>query len=266
MPQDEQPHECDLFLFSSHSEYQVNRSLKAFARLGSSNTDGWGIGYYRDDQSRVIRSSEPACDPNVRDPNRQVAKELQCACDLIESKVVISHLRRISRGNSRVENNHPFKLHFLDNDWLMIHNGTASRNDLVPRSEQLILNSDSDSPRIFEFLRSRIIDYMEGDPRHSLIEAVRSAFSALLEADPRGSFNIILTNGYLSFAFIHWRDFYLFSNEKASGNTIRLTTLNLDDGGPGGREPLIFKALPGKKAKMLVFSGETLVFNGDIPK
>ncbi len=60
MPVTEGLHECDLFLLSSHHSYYANRSLGNFARLGRSNMDGWGVGYYLNGGANVLRSAEPA--------------------------------------------------------------------------------------------------------------------------------------------------------------------------------------------------------------
>jgi len=260
MPNHELDHECDLFLFSSHSSYLVNRSLQKFAELGQRNINGWGIGYYNEGEYRLIKSKRPASD------NGRISDEFITASKLIESHVVIGHLRLTSAGDNRVENNHPFYLRFLNYDWLFVHNGTARNQNLVPYDQQLILNSTNDSPRVFEFIRTKILDYLGEKPSRSLIEAVRYAFSSLLEADPNGKFNIILTNGHLSFALIHWRSFYLYTNEKEGGNTIRLSTLKIGASHQTNDPPYEFKPLPNKLAKMLVFNGDSLIFNGDIPK
>jgi hypothetical protein len=50
---------------------------------------------------------------------------------------------------------------------------------------------------------------MDGWGIGGLIAACRRAYRSLLDQDPTGKFNLILSNGYLTFAFVHWRDFYL---------------------------------------------------------
>lgn len=228
-------HECDLFLFSSFQPYTVNRSLKNFARLGERNINGWGIGYYSNGESKVVRSNRRALDDY-----ETISDGFTYSCDVIESNVVLGHLRLSSAGDNRVQNNHPFKLHFLDYDWLFIHNGTARNRELVNRNDRVILDSNNDSPRVFEFLSFKIMEYLEETPKRSLIEAVRYAFSSLLEEDSDGSFNIVLTNGNLSFVLIHWRPFYLYKNEKGRGNTLRLSTLPVDRHDQRSSEQLVF--------------------------
>jgi predicted glutamine amidotransferase len=87
-------------------------------------------------------------------------------------------LRRSSGSSQRRENNHPFRLDFLGYDWLLIHNGSARQYErLVPENERLLLESDNDSARVFEFLRHKIIDRYLSRPQRSLIEACRSAYA-----------------------------------------------------------------------------------------
>jgi predicted glutamine amidotransferase len=253
MPQEQ--HECDLFLMSSNNSYHANNSLADFARLGSRNINGWGIGFYQDGRSRVVKSELRAVeDGNINNTFAKVS-------EVVSSNIILGHLRFTSRGSNIPQNNHPFQLKFLDYDWLLIHNGSVSSGiNLVPLERQLLLDSNSDSPRVFEFLRERIIDYMMSEPKRSLIEACRTAYGKLLDKDENGTYNVILSNGYLSFIFIHWRPFYLLHREKEAGDTAIISTIRLNQ-----REEWIeFKKLGSKRAKMLVFCGPTLILNGDV--
>jgi glutamine amidotransferase len=255
MPKTDTAHECDLFLLSSHHPYYGDRILPAFAQQGSRNIHGWGIGSYVNGRAQVLRRPEPA----LKDEN--LSAEFGVAIEAVSSPIILGHLRLASKGSRRRENNHPFRLHFLDYDWLLIHNGSAQQHEkLVARDKRLLLESDNDTARIFEFLRSEIVAYYLSRPKRSLIEACRSAFRKLLETDHQGTFNLILSNGHLTFVFVHWRTFYLLHREKASGDVALVSTLKLTD----EEEWVEFKRLEGKEAKLLVFSGPTLAFNGDI--
>ncbi len=255
MPQ--QDHECDLFLMSSHYTYDANNALTEFARRGARNIHGWGIGSYVGGVARVLRSELAATE------GATLSREFSIAIQAVSSPVILGHLRLTSRGATRVENNHPFTLNFLGCDWLCIHNGSATAHEqLVPSAERLITDANNDTPRVFEFLRKQVLDYLAAGPTKSLIEAFRSAFEKLLEADPKGKFNLIISNGHLSFAFVHWRPFYLLHREKGPGDAALISTLKLTD----HETWITFERLSNRKAKMLVFSGPTLVFNADVPK
>ncbi len=129
----------------------------------------------------------------------------------------------------------------------------------MPTGERILSESDNDTARVFEYLRQRIIEYA-ANPKHSLIEAVRKAFASLLDTDPQGKFNLILSNGNVTFALTHWREFHLLRRKKGMGDATLLSTLRLTDNG----EWLTFERLPDKRAKMLVFSGPSLLLNTDI--
>jgi hypothetical protein len=100
-----------------------------------------------------------------------------------------------------------------------------------------------------------------GPRQHSLIEACRRAFGKLLEFDPQGQFNLILSNGHLTFVFVHWRPFYLLHRPKQTGNVALISTLKLTN----HEEWIEVNKLPGKQAKMLVFGSPSLVLNDHIP-
>jgi len=252
-------HECDLFLLSSHRAYAATRALPEFARRGARNVHGWGIGSYVEADAHVLRSEQPAL--AGEDAPADLSREFAIAVEAVSSPVILGHLRLASRGTTRrKENSHPFKLNFLGYDWLLVHNGTAQDPQrLSPPHEHLLTDSDSDTPRVFEFLRRRIIEYL-ASPKKSLIEACRSAYATLLDTDA-GTFNLILSNGHLSFVFIHWRPFYVLERTKDRGDTALVSTLRLT----GNEDWQEFHARRSRKAKMLVFSGPTLVLNGDVP-
>jgi predicted glutamine amidotransferase len=254
---DDGMHECDLFLMSSHHAYAAQRALPKFARKGSRNMDGWGIGYYAAGEGRVLRSADAALDPTRGD----VSREFAIAVQAVSSPVLLGHLRLSSHGAVRPENNHPFKLGYLGYDWLLIHNGTAQRaEELVPREERLLQESTCDSARVAEFLRLEIMGYTVGQPKHSLIHAVRRAFTLLLQRPDPGSLNLILSNGQLTFVLIHWRMFHLLNRGKGAGDVALLSTIKLTD----DEEWLPIDPQHGRNPKMLVFSGHTLAYNGDL--
>lgn len=206
-------HECDLFLLSSHQDYFADNALTRFADRGSGNIHGWGIAGYRRGRANVLRSADPAIDRS----NGDLSREFYMAAKAVSSPTILGHLRLISAGTVSEFNSHPFKLSFLGYDWTMVHNGTASDYEtLVPHDERLLLESNNDSARVFEFLRKRIIEYYLENSRRSLIGGCRKAYSELLETG--GKFNIILSNGRISFVFIHFRPFYLLNREKQMGD------------------------------------------------
>lgn len=255
------PHDCDLFLMTGHFPYVADRLLPEFARIGRPNIDGWGIGCYVNGIAKVVRSDQPATQSNGY--KHEVSSAFLKAVEATSSPITLGHLRSTSSGETRVENNHPFKLSFLGYDWLLIHNGTG-RDDLIPRQERLLLESNSDTPRIFEFLRKEIINLYLSDTDESLINACSGAFRKLLLHDPYGSFNIIMSNGYLSFVFVHWRPFYILAREKTSGDVAFVTTIERLTRQLSQEEWKKIDCIGESGAVMLVFSGPTLAYREEV--
>src|SRR3712207_724612 len=133
----ETDHECDLFLLSSHHPYTANHALASFAQRGLRNVHGWGIGSYVDGATRVLRSADPAL-TYAASEGRLLSREFAVAMQAIASPTILGHLRLTSCGETRVENNHPFTLPFLGYQWLLVHNGTARRHDLVPYERRIL--------------------------------------------------------------------------------------------------------------------------------
>ena len=69
-----------------------------------------------------------------------------------------------------------------------------------PPGHRILTESDSDTPHV-SILASRIIEYMAASPKHGLIEACRRAYRELLQQEPNGKLNLIMSNGHLSFCF-----------------------------------------------------------------
>ena len=97
-------------------------------------------------------------------------------------------------------------------------------------------------------------------PVKSLIKACQKAYEELLDADPDGAFNLILSNGFISLVFIHWRPFYLLHRVKSPGDALFISTLRLNE----HEEWIKFNRLNNRRAKMLVVSGNSIIFNGNI--
>src|SRR5437763_1733423 len=99
-----QDHECVLFLLSSHRSYLADRILPEFARQGARNIHGWGLGTYADDHAIVVRRSESATEET------SLGREFATAVEAMTGTTILGHLRLTSRGRTRRENNHPFRL------------------------------------------------------------------------------------------------------------------------------------------------------------
>jgi len=80
-----------------------------FAKLGQSNPDGWGLGYFVDGQAEVHKHELPA---QGAIPAGQAEIEAR-------SRLFVAHVRRGSRAPRARKNTHPFSL----GNWLFAHTG-----------------------------------------------------------------------------------------------------------------------------------------------
>lgn len=193
-----------MFGFRSAVPSKAHRSLVAADNaLGAQSRlhpDGWGIGWFVDDEAYVIKSANAAhaCDRFNRASGR------------LESQTFLVHVRRATVGVTDHLNAHPFR----HGRWLFAHNGTIFDFDLMEPwlLDQIddvfrpLLLGDTDSERLFYFLLSRLLAAGVDRTGRSTSDATlvgRVVREALLELDrvaiERGArrpiVNVLLTDG-----------------------------------------------------------------------
>ncbi len=146
---------CRLFGFRSVVPGRAHRSLmdaeNALARQSTRHPDGWGIGWYVDEDAYIVKSQTAAhaCDRFKR------------ASSALSSHTMIVHVRKATVGTIDHLNAHPFRF----GRWVMAHNGTIfgfedglkewmlARIDDDLRTQIL---GDTDSEHLFYYLLSAI--------------------------------------------------------------------------------------------------------------
>jgi predicted glutamine amidotransferase len=229
---------CDLLIMSSAEEYKAPYTLQDFAICGNRNCDGWGVGYFNENGQAVIRKSRAAAfNPNSDDIDDQYLELSKSA----RSKSMVGHLRLTSCGITCDQNCHPYKLNFLGRDWIFAHNGTCRRIVDYRTPHQRIEESTTDSARIFEYLRDRIITkyQVSSDTPRSLFGVVADAILDLLNTydsmEPLSdNFNLVLCTSRLLFVFMHHRPFYVLQRPKIGSDALIITTC--EDGLTDGEE------------------------------
>lgn len=218
---------CELLAIASSYPYKANKAIPAFAVLGQHNADGWGICHFRNNKAIIQKSSHAAFDGNTID------RELEVVSKQAEGNVIIGHVRYTSSGITDSCHSHPFVLDFLNQDWAFIHNGTCHDIESYRTKRKRLKNVTSDSARIFEFLRDKILTNNEklGFKAFELFSAVEHAALDLLNTFD-GGYNFMLTNGKILFSFSHHRPFWLLHRSKLLGDATLLTTIDhgLTDG------------------------------------
>jgi glutamine amidotransferase len=156
---------------------------------GCENPDGWGLGWYVEDQAAPYRYRTATPMPLDHDG--------VAALDGLESGRFVAHVRHKSPGApTDVEGNAPF----VDGPWLFAHNGIvadyldgvgdAMRATLSPDRRRR-LSGKADSELLFGLVMDRIDAGME--PAKALIDVIEPLSGP---ARDRGRFNLLLVDGH----------------------------------------------------------------------
>lgn len=197
---------CRMFGFRSAVPSRAHRSLveaeNALSTQSTLHPDGWGIGWFVDDDAYVVKASSAA----------HACERFQRASVRLTSHTFLVHVRKATVGLVDPANAHPFRF----GRWLFAHNGTLFGFEqlrawlepkILPQLRPLVLG-DTDSEHLFYYLLSELeragIDRTGRRPSDALLvgEVVRGALLAIDERAreldlERPIANILLTDGRL---------------------------------------------------------------------
>jgi len=147
---------CRLYGFRSAVPSKAHRSLaeaeNALARQSLQHPDGWGIGWFVEDDAYVVRSANAA---HACERFRKISATLS-------SHTMIGHVRRATVGTIDHLNAHPFRY----GRWVFAHNGTIFSFDVlkdwieagIDEGFRPLILGDTDSEHLFYFLLSAMAD------------------------------------------------------------------------------------------------------------
>jgi glutamine amidotransferase len=198
-----------MFGFRSVLSSRPHRSLvaaeNALAAQARTQPDGWGIGWFDQEDAQVVRSASAA----------HACQHFLRASQRLESHTFLVHLRKATVGSAHALNAHPFR----SGSWLFCHNGTLHGfrqlqpwmiSDTPAELARRVLG-ETDSEHLFYWLLGRLeragIDPRGRQPADSdqVAALVRQALldldqRASQEGLPRPLLNVLLTDGRLLFA------------------------------------------------------------------
>ena len=189
---------CDLLAACFSSEHRAPRTLYKFMckSIERGDVDDWGVGFFLSNKRAVVVKD---ADIEIEEQDINTAFKLVINC--VESEIILVHFRLASRRELYgPKYAHPFKDELLMNEWIFAHNG-YSESILDYKTPRYRLHEDPrfDSPRIFEFLRDRMIEYSEEYKTGSLYGAVRYAVNRLYEEYGDGTYNFVLADSNVLF-------------------------------------------------------------------
>ncbi|MBI4644251.1 MAG: class II glutamine amidotransferase [Deltaproteobacteria bacterium] len=240
---------CDLFALSASRSYTAATSLPLFAVRGRANVHGWGIGFFRNSMPVVEKSGEKVfTDGRLHGSFQRLAR-------VVNSPIIVAHIRYKSSGAVDECHAHPFTLDFWGQSWIFAHNGKAPAIEPYSSRCEPRLEAKSDSARILEFLRDC---FMEAEPRRPhtpFIQVLKEALGRLLHDYP-GEYNFLLTNGKVLWAFTNHRQFLLLKGSQKLEEALLLTTI---DEGLSPEDWKRIVARPGSGGKILLIAGGDLL-------
>lgn len=192
---------CELLAMSARQPATVSFSLDAFSRhggLSGPHEDGWGVAYLEGRDARLIREPAPAA-------SSACVRFIETYP--IRSRLVLSHIRRATRGKVTLENTQPFARELGGRLHLFAHNGDldASSPPALPLGRFRPLG-ETDSERAFCALLARLEPLWLRDADPPTLEERRQVvvgFASDLRG--RGVANFLYTDGELLFAHGHER-------------------------------------------------------------
>lgn len=210
---------CDLFALSAATNYSAPKSLPIFASKAGRNMDGWGIGYFKKGRAYVEKSAAWAYrEGRFHDSFQRLAR-------VIASKFIIAHVRLRTSGPIDECHAHPFVVRLKGQDWIFAHNGKAPAIESYRGTTVQLDEAVSDSARTFEYLLDGLSARYEGRREvPDLFSAVAETSRQLVEEYP-GSYNYVLSNGWVLFAFSNHRQFMLLKESRNLEGGLLLTTV-----------------------------------------
>jgi glutamine amidotransferase len=186
---------------SSRFPADVRFSLEAFSRrggLGGRNKDGWGLAYYVDRDVRLVKeahqAADSACIRFIQDHP-------------LTSSIVMSHIRRATRGAVVMKNCQPFQRELGGTVHLFAHNGDLDPDTLRGHMHLEAFHpvGETDSEYAFCALLERLRASWLHDGRPALAERreIVARFAAELRAF--GPANFLYSDGDALFVHGHIR-------------------------------------------------------------
>lgn len=140
---------CELLGMSTNEPTDICFSFSGLIPRGGStgpHKDGWGICFYEGKGCRMFHDPQPSA-------QSEMAKFLKKYP--IQSKLVISHIRKANRGRVCLENTHPFLRQLWGCNWTFAHNGQLKGIKKWPLREYFPIGT-TDSEHAFCWLLDQI--------------------------------------------------------------------------------------------------------------
>lgn len=245
---------CDIFALSAGANYTAQQYLPVFAEKGRRNMSGWGIGFFRENQALVEKSSEKVYD------SEHVHESFQRLARVVDSRIIISHISCPLSGVDHAAPSYPFSLSFLDHVWLFVHIGTIEGIENYKTVNEPRIDVDAYPARVFEYLRDQLMSSLRYTPYGSLGRALVKSIRNMLSEYP-GHYSFLLANESVLFAFCNFHQLMLLQESESFGNSLVLTSIAE---GLSEKPWVCIKPEKGTLGKLIVVAGPDVLYLGDV--
>jgi predicted glutamine amidotransferase len=179
---------CELLGVVSSVPVDIAFSFSGFALRGGQtgpHADGWGVSLYEGPFARTFLDDRPAS-------SSPLARFLHD--NPVETRLAVAHIRKKTRGETRLENTHPFVRVFQRRHLVFAHNGTLP--DV--RARPLLLETplgDTDSEHAFCWMLERLRERHPGGLPDDAAALGATVFALANDLGAEGIFNFLLSDG-----------------------------------------------------------------------
>lgn len=192
---------CQLLGMSSSKPATLDFSFAGFAERGGrtgEHRDGWGIALHDTDACKLIVDHLPS----VSSPAAAALRQRP-----LKARNVVAHIRKATQGRVARENSHPFVRQLWGKSWSFAHNGNLAAFSPAP-DVGYVPDGETDSERAFCHLLAGLRQrFTAAPPQPGALIATVAALAGQIAR--HGSFNFILSDGDLLFAYCSTRLHYV---------------------------------------------------------
>ena len=255
---------CQLLGVSFNQQVQPAQLLKTFFENSIFHPHGWGIAFYPSDskQSVLFKEACPAYDSDL-------AKFL-LSYQHLQSKTLIAHIRKATRGSLTHDNTHPFSRCCQGREFIFAHNGTFTKTDQFPH---LIYQpiGQTDSERAFCYLLTLLSMREIRRTRYAGVNGYTARdFAEIhkilhnINTEAAGSFNCLFSDGEYLFCYRDLQEarnlFYLRAKKQNPSTRSQKISINKNrHEEPVERQGYIVATEPCTKGNWQPFAGGQLM-------
>lgn len=246
---------CELFAMSAGQNYTAQEFLPPFADKARANISGWGIGFFRNGHVHIEKSCEGIY------AGDQMHDSFQRLARVIDSRIILSHIRCPKSGHQKESHAQPLTDSFLEHNWLFIFAGESAKLGTYQSARPLVAE-ELIAARVFEFIRDGLTAHLADWPGQSLYQGLVLACKKLITAYP-GQYAFFLANETVLFAFLNHAQMLLYRSPAALGEAALLTTVSGGFTGDPAHWHCFTNPDPGR-GQLLIISGADLLYQGHL--